>query len=238
MDDVHRPLSAQNSPRYLPRITIIVLLVTGIVTGLQLFFPPVLAALRRNPQALAAGEWWRAFTPLLVHSDGWPQIIVNFLGIALVGPTVERWYGPWRWLLLYLSAGLTGEVAGYAWEPTGAGASIALCGLIGGLYVWLVRHDTDLPRIAIIYGTYFVAVLTGAAVAGSLGVLVMFVVCMVLMMLLFLLPKQRRVLVFALAVVMLGSAIALTAFQDNHGPPLLMGGAVALLLLSLAPPAL
>ena len=56
----------------------------------------------------------------------------------IVGCIVERIYGPWRWLLFYLAAGLTGEIAGYAWQPQGAGASVAGAGLLGALLTWLV----------------------------------------------------------------------------------------------------
>jgi rhomboid protease GluP len=73
-----------------------------------------------------------------VHDEGWQQIAFNFTAIAIVGCLVEHIYGPWRWLLFYLAAGLTGEIAGYAWQPQGAGASVAGAGLLGALLIWLV----------------------------------------------------------------------------------------------------
>src|SRR5438874_8530661 len=85
----------------LPIATVVVLGITAIATGLQLIFPRILGALRRDPSALAAGEWWRMITPLFVHSDGWVQIILNMVGIAVVGQLVERLFGSWRWLALY-----------------------------------------------------------------------------------------------------------------------------------------
>ena len=141
------------SARQWPFVTVAILLSTGIFTALQFPFPGVLEALRRNPQALSSGEWWRIISPLLVHSDGWPQIIFNFVAIALFGILAERIFGHWRWLLLYLVGGITGEIAGYAWQPFGAGASVGLFGLIGGLLAWqLISLATRRARIAATVG--------------------------------------------------------------------------------------
>src|SRR4030095_15357580 len=58
---------------------------------------------------------------------------------GLVGP---RW-----WLVCYFGAGLAGELAGYAWQPRGAGNSVAVCGLAGVLVVALAAGDR-VPRLA------------------------------------------------------------------------------------------
>ncbi len=115
--------------------------------------PAIVSALQRNPAALAAGEWWRLITPLFVHPDGWSQIIVDFAGIAIVGPIVERRFGSARWLALYFVAGLSAEIISYAWEPSGAGSSIALCGLIGGLFADLIGRQRLVWPIALMYET-------------------------------------------------------------------------------------
>jgi membrane associated rhomboid family serine protease len=67
--------------------------VTGLFTALALLYPNLLSLLEREPQALARHEWWRLFTPLLVHSDGWRQICFNFPAIAVVGILAERTFG-------------------------------------------------------------------------------------------------------------------------------------------------
>src|SRR5215813_2922005 len=98
--------------RRFPLTTAVVLAVTMTVTGLQFLFPALLPALRRSPAALSSGEAWRLFTAMFVHSDGWPQIVFNFTGIAIVGAIVERLFGPRLWLVLYFLSGLIGEFAG------------------------------------------------------------------------------------------------------------------------------
>lgn len=130
-----------------PKATLCVLAVTGLVTATQFVDPRILALLRRSPEGLARGEWWRLITPLFVQADGWRQISVNFLGISVAGYLVERLFGSAIWLLVYFSSGLAGEFAGYAWDPNGAGASIAVAGLIGSLAAWLVLVNRQPPAI-------------------------------------------------------------------------------------------
>jgi rhomboid protease GluP len=111
------------------------------MTGLQFVYPQLLPALERRPTALAQHEWWRLITPLLVHPDGWSQISFNFPAILIVGALTERIYGSLRFLILYLLGGLVGEVAGYLWQPFGAGASIAGAGALGALAFWLLLRN-------------------------------------------------------------------------------------------------
>jgi membrane associated rhomboid family serine protease len=121
-----------------PIATVSVFVITGIVTGLQFAFPGMLDDLRRDGAALAQHEWWRLITPLFVHAEGWRQIGFVFPAMLIVGLLVERLFGSRRWLVLYFVGGLVGELAGYAWKPTGAGASVAVAGLLGALATWLI----------------------------------------------------------------------------------------------------
>ena len=79
-----------------------VLAVTVVVTVLQFPFPAVRLALWRDPDALAAGQWWRLVTALFVQNDPWWQIVIVFALIAGIGAIAERLFGPGRWLLLYV----------------------------------------------------------------------------------------------------------------------------------------
>jgi rhomboid protease GluP len=85
----------------------------------------VLDSLERTPYALARHEWWRLITPLFVHSGGWRQMVFNFPAIFVLGSIVERIFTRREWLVLYFTAGVVGEIVGYAWQPHGAGASVA-----------------------------------------------------------------------------------------------------------------
>jgi len=121
-----------------PKATLAVLFITGMVTVLQFRFPGLVVTLERTPGMLASGQWWRLITPTLINPEGWWQIVFNFSGIAIVGFLVERMFGSARWLILYLTGALVGELAGRVWKPVGAGSSVAICGLLGGLAAWLL----------------------------------------------------------------------------------------------------
>lgn len=129
------------APRNL-KATHAVLFITGTVTALQFRFPSLVVTLERAPGMLASGQWWRCITPVLINPEGWSQIGFNLSGIAIVGFLVERMFGSARWLIFYLTGALVGELAGSVWKPVGAGSSVAICGLLGGLAAWLLwrRH--------------------------------------------------------------------------------------------------
>ena len=77
-------------PRRRPIATMSVLAVTTVVTVLQFPFPAVRLALWRDPDALAAGQWWRLVTALFVQNDAWWQILIVFAMIAGIGVIAER----------------------------------------------------------------------------------------------------------------------------------------------------
>lgn len=128
-----------------PTATLSALLVTGIVTGLHYVVPQLLPSLQRTPTALGQHQWWRLVTPLLIQPDGWRAIVFVFASILVVGILAENLWGPRRWLILYIVSGISGELAGYAWQPQGAGASVAGAGLLGSLAIWLVYKCQTRP---------------------------------------------------------------------------------------------
>jgi rhomboid protease GluP len=211
-----------------PWITLAVLALTAGVTILGLIRPGVLNALARRGGELSDSPW-RLLTSLLVHDGGPAQIVVNLLGIAVVGAAAEWRFGPVRWLLLYLGGGLTGQFAGLLWQPEGAGASVALCGLIGGLLAVLLARRGALPPLAVLYSLGLIAALVGALrgpiVAALFASLAGMGASIVLRG-----PARQR-LTPALAAAGLLGGVILTAGRDIHGPPLLLGACLGGLLL-------
>lgn len=114
--------------------------------------------LRRTPGTLSQHEWWRFITPILVHDGGWRQIAFNFPATLAAGAIVERFYSRSAWLAMYFSGAVAGELAGCAWQPYGAGNSVAGAGLLGGIAVWLLSLKSMQARAG-------ACVLLGGAVA-------------------------------------------------------------------------
>lgn len=86
---------------------------------------------------IAHGEYYRLVTAMFLHF-GILHIASNMYVLYFVGPTVERAFGRFRYVSLYLIAGVGGSVASYLFGnvlENGAGASGAIFGLFGAYYV-------------------------------------------------------------------------------------------------------
>jgi membrane associated rhomboid family serine protease len=115
-------------------LTACVFAVTAAVSAAQFADHAILTGLERTPAGLS-GEWWRSFTALFVQDGGLPGTLSNLAFLLVIGTIAEQVFSRPRWLLLYFIPGLAAELAGYAWQPVGAGNSGAVCGLAGGLIV-------------------------------------------------------------------------------------------------------
>jgi membrane associated rhomboid family serine protease len=140
--------------------------------------------------------------------------------------------GRWRWLALYLGSGLVGQAFGYAWDPRGAGSSVAVLGLFAWIWYATWRQHTDL-RIKLI-GVCGLAALAAVAAADVVAdpIWVSAVVAVAVggagVNVVRRLPASAAGLLFGWLGVLLG--VALTVLHDNHGPAVLAGLLVAGLL--------
>jgi len=113
------------------------------------------------------GEWWRLFTAMFLHF-GVIHLALNAWALWDAGRLVERLFGSWRFALLYLGAGLEGNLVSLVVQGNRAvsgGASGAIFGVFGALLVCLARerHAIEKREFRWLFG--------GAAVftAASLG---------------------------------------------------------------------
>jgi rhomboid protease GluP len=109
-------------------------------------------------------EWWRFVTPVFIHI-GVIHLLVNMYGLWMIGPYVERLYGSAKFVALWVGTGIVGVVASYlsvrpdmaagsaigrflfrAGDGPSAGASGALFGLIGVLFVFGIKFRRELPE--------------------------------------------------------------------------------------------
>ena len=213
-----------------PPLTLAALAVICLFMALQVLDPAVLAALRRDPAGLAAGQWWRLASPVLVQADGWAQFAFNFAGIAVVGAAVERRRGRPFWSLAVLAGLAAGEWAGYRWVPQGAGSSVLVCGLAGGLLAFAWRRDLR-DAWPLEFSFYWLTALAGDALLGPAGAAA---ACIGLALAIGGARARGAIgprTVGAAILVMLAEAVLLCLLADDHGPPTLAGATVGLLLL-------
>lgn len=94
---------------------------------------------------LKEGEWWRIFTAFFLHF-GMRHLVNNMFILGCVGSRLEAAIGHIRYLIVYLAAGLGGNLLSL-WQMTvsgdyavSAGASGAVFGLMGGLLLVVIKH--------------------------------------------------------------------------------------------------
>ncbi len=109
------------------------------------------------------GEWWRFVAPIFLHG-GVPHLLMNMYGLWILGPYVERLYGSAKFVVFWVVCGIAGVVASYLsvqpdlyssgvigqflFKPQdgiSVGASGALFGLIGVLFVFGIKYRHELP---------------------------------------------------------------------------------------------
>ena len=96
----------------------------------------------RDTVAVANGQYWRLFTANFLHI-GILHYLFNNYALYIVGWNLERLWGKWRFLLLYLISGFAGNVLSQIMSINiSAGASASIFGLFGsGLFVeWKLKR--------------------------------------------------------------------------------------------------
>lgn len=105
---------------------------------LQFDYPAGLLA--KSDELIRAGQIWRLFTPALVHG-GIAHIGFNMYALFIFGVGLERTFGHWRFLLLYVLGAFAGNVMSFLFTPAvSLGASTAIFGVIGAELVFLLQN--------------------------------------------------------------------------------------------------
>jgi rhomboid protease GluP len=140
-----RPVAVR-LPLYRPRVTYVMMAILVVVFVIETLAggsekTRVLINLGANVGPLVTtGEYWRIFTANFLHI-GLMHIAFNLYALYIVGTEVEMFYGPWRFLVIYLLSALSGAIASYAFTyGVSAGASTAVFGLVGTLFAFFTRN--------------------------------------------------------------------------------------------------
>lgn len=106
------------------------------------------------PEEVLAGDWYRLFSAMFLHF-GAEHLISNMFMQYFLGDMLLRAVSQWKYVLIYLVAGLGGNVTSLAMmELTGdyavaAGASGAIYGVIGALLWVVLRNGGKFESISI-----------------------------------------------------------------------------------------
>ena len=137
------------------------------VAGLQRAFPDsVLLAYGAQVNYLIDppnNQWWRFVTPMFVHINIL-HLLINMFSLLVLGPFVEKLYGSAKFVVFWVVTGIAGSVGSYysvrpslahgllgsfifhSADVPSAGASGALFGLVGVLFVFGIKFRHELPE--------------------------------------------------------------------------------------------
>jgi rhomboid protease GluP len=96
----------------------------------------------KSPYHMVEGEYWRFVSPIFLHI-GVMHFIFNSIALISLGALVEHIYGRARYILIYLWAGIAGNVASFLLSDSiGAGASGAIFGMLGAMIYVVLQRKT------------------------------------------------------------------------------------------------
>ncbi|MFI0420223.1 rhomboid family intramembrane serine protease [Spongiactinospora sp. 9N601] len=135
-----------------PRVAYALIAINVVAYALQTFIPGFTNDYALSPyHVYASGEWYRMITAAFLHFPltqgtlGITHILFNMWALYAIGPELERRLGSARFAALYLVSALGGSVAVYLLGEVTVGASGAIYGLFGALFVVSKRLGYD-PR--------------------------------------------------------------------------------------------
>ena len=109
-----------------------------------------------TPYILEKHEYYRLFTAMFLHF-GINHLVSNCIALIAMGQYVEAYFGRVRYTIIYVLSGLAGSLLSVASDilsgnyPVAAGASGAICGLLGAMIILAIdkrtRRAFPLPRI-------------------------------------------------------------------------------------------
>jgi rhomboid protease GluP len=137
-----------------PLVTYFLLGVTIVIFFLQLASQylvgtdlPELIGVKFN-QAIRAGQYWRLVTPVFLHGSIL-HIVFNMYALYSFGPTLERYFGSFRFLALYFLSGFAGNIASFVFSPAASlGSSTAIFGLLAAEGIFLYQNRRLFKGIA------------------------------------------------------------------------------------------
>jgi membrane associated rhomboid family serine protease len=95
-----------------------------------------------TPYIVERHEYWRLVTPMFLHA-GLMHIFFNMISLYFLGSYLEPVAGWKKFLVIYFTAGLAGNVLAFAIGPVFVpmvGASTAIFGLLGALFLYSLHN--------------------------------------------------------------------------------------------------
>ncbi|MDZ4765951.1 MAG: rhomboid family intramembrane serine protease [Chloroflexota bacterium] len=107
-----------------------------------------------QPDVFGKGEFYRLFTSMFLHSSIYApdrsfalqnslHLVFNAYILFVSGGSVERFFGHWRFKIIFVLGGLTGSILSVVLNPSAiysVGASGAVFAILGAEFVYIYKH--------------------------------------------------------------------------------------------------
>lgn len=111
---------------------------------------------------ITAGQYWRLFTPMLLHGSI-IHIGLNMYALIVLGRGLEFNFGRLRFITLYIAAGFAGNVLSFIFSPSPSlGSSTAIFGLLAAEAVFVFQNKK-------FYGAQAKGILINAATIAGIN---------------------------------------------------------------------
>ncbi|MCG5219662.1 rhomboid family intramembrane serine protease [Streptosporangium sp. KLBMP 9127] len=202
-----------------PVVTYALLALNIVAYGIEtLFTETIVNEFAMNSVAVGIyGEWWRLVTGAFLHYPlsyggfGIAHILFNMWALYAIGPELERRLGSVRFGVLYLLSAIGGSVAVYLFGVVAVGASGAIYGMFGALFVISRRLGYDPRGVLWLIGINVVItfLVPGISWQGHLGGLVTGVIVAAALAYA---PEKNRDAIQLVAAAVIFAALVLTVF--------------------------
>jgi len=129
----------------LPILTMVLIIVNVFVYFLMLFnYEKFIQTLGNYYVYLQQGEVWRLISSMFLHGDV-IHLMSNMLALYMVGPMIEKYYGRWKYAIIYFGSGIMGNLlSAVLGNYYAIGASGAIFGLFGALMYFGYKYRATL----------------------------------------------------------------------------------------------
>lgn len=133
-------------PERKPHITNALLVIMAVFYALQLLTDQIFGydllakyGMKSN-ELIVSGEYWRLVTAMFLHGS-LIHLGFNLYALYILGRRVERFFGPFNYLGLFLIAGIAGNLFSFLFtEAPSLGSSTAIFGLLGAEGIFIYQH--------------------------------------------------------------------------------------------------
>ncbi|MFX0188630.1 MAG: rhomboid family intramembrane serine protease [Candidatus Hodarchaeota archaeon] len=129
-----------------------------IIFNLVLDIEYLLLLAQINSKVIVDIELWRLITSMFLHADV-IHLFSNMVALLIFGAAVETNFRRYQYLIIYFLSGLIGNIFSLILLPLNVislGASGAIFGLIGAVFIFFAREDQSFILLGLIYIIYFI----------------------------------------------------------------------------------